>query len=243
MNYGYQDSKEVGPGKQGGKFGLNTGAHVTKFEYNPNGGKDGAEQDAIDFNVQLGEKEFMLRFFPVTKVFAKKGGGEITDTNSQEYKDGRDEAVALLNGTLSDIVKCYVSEEDLKQALATPIASFKDYAQILQRLVQSVPNWQKVPVDVFLHYQFTPSGSNTRTFLTLPKDVKHGTFIVKSQGPGFKEDRTETHVRYTKEDGTEHPFRRGEWFVKSAFANSIDLGNTSGSGTPMGAPAGAEAAW
>ena len=51
MNYGYQDSKEVGPGKQGGKFGLNTGV-VTKFEYNPNAGKDGAEQDAIDLNMK-----------------------------------------------------------------------------------------------------------------------------------------------------------------------------------------------
>jgi len=241
MNYGYQDSKEVGPGKQGGKFGLNTGV-VTKFEYNPNAGKDGAEQDAIDLNVQVGEKEFMLRFFPVTKVFAKKGGGEITDTNSQEYKDGRDEAIALLNGTLSDIVKCFVSEEDLKQALATPISSFRDYATILQRLVQSSPNWNKQLVDIFLQYQFTPAGSNTRTFLTLPANVKHGSFIVRHQGVGFKEDRTPTHVRYVKEDGTVHPLSRGEWFVTSAFANQIVIGEASTSGTAPMATSG-DAAW
>ena len=29
--YGYQDSGDLAPGKQGGKFGLNTGAFVTKF--------------------------------------------------------------------------------------------------------------------------------------------------------------------------------------------------------------------
>lgn len=240
MNYGYQDSKEVGPGKQGGKFGLNVGV-VTKFEYNPNSGKDGAEQDGIDLNVQVGEKEFMLRFFPVTKVFAKKGGGEITDTNSQEYKDGRDEAIALLNGTLSDIVKCYVSEEDLKQALATPIASFRDYATILQRLVQSTLNWNKQLVDIFLQYQFTPSGSNTRTFLTLPANVKHGSFIVKHQGTGFKEDKTPTHVRYVTEDGRVHPLSRGEWFVTSAFANQIVIGETSTPGNAPMAASGAEA--
>ena len=46
--YGYQDSGDLAPGKQGGKFGLNTGAFVTKFEYNANSGKDGAAGDAID---------------------------------------------------------------------------------------------------------------------------------------------------------------------------------------------------
>ena len=29
--YGYQDSGDLAPGKQGGKFGLNTGAFITKF--------------------------------------------------------------------------------------------------------------------------------------------------------------------------------------------------------------------
>ena len=55
--YGYQDSGDLAPGKQGGKFGLNTGAFVTKFEYNANSGKDGAAGDAIDFTVQVGERE------------------------------------------------------------------------------------------------------------------------------------------------------------------------------------------
>lgn len=222
-DYGYKDSKEVGPGKQGGKFGLNVNAFVTKFAYNPNGGKAGAQQDAIDLNVQVGEKEYMLRFFPVTKVFGKKNGGELTDTNSQEYKDRRKEEVDLLNATLSDIVKCFVSEEDLSQALSTPISSFADYAQILQRLVQSSPNYTKRPVDVFLEYQYTPTGENKRTFLTLPKSVKHGTFIVKAQGDGYVEDRTDTHLRYVNAEGIIHPFRRTEWFVKNPFANQIVL--------------------
>jgi len=43
--YGYQDSGELAPGKQGGKFGLNTGAFITKFEFNSNAGKDGAAGD------------------------------------------------------------------------------------------------------------------------------------------------------------------------------------------------------
>ena len=82
--YGYQNSEDLAPGKQDGRFGLNTGAFVTKFEYNPNAGSDGAAGDAIDFTVQIGEREYRHRFFPITKVFGKDG--EITDTKSEEYK-------------------------------------------------------------------------------------------------------------------------------------------------------------
>ena len=220
--YGYQESGDLTPGKQGGKFGLNTGAFITKFELNENAGKDGAAADAIDFTVQVGEREFRHRFFPISKVFAK-GEGEITDTNSEEYKKAMASEVAQFNAVISDIVKVFVSEEDLKLALQVPIPTFKDFAKIVTRLVQATPNWQKKPVDVFLQYQWAPSGDNDKTYLELPKNVKQGVFIVPSEGEGFKEERTSTHLKYVKDDGTEHPFKRGEWFVNSAFANQTNL--------------------
>lgn len=223
--YGYQESGDLTPGKQGGKFGLNTGAFITKFELNENAGKDGAAADAIDFTVQVGEREFRHRFFPISKVFAK-GGGEITDTNSEEYKKAMASEIAQFNAVISDIVKVFVSEEDLKLALQVPIPTFKDFANIVTRLVQSTPNWQKKPVDVFLQYQWAPSGDNDKTYLELPKNVKQGVFVIPSQGEGFKEERTSTHLKYVKEDGTEHPFKRGEWFVNSAFANQTNLASS-----------------
>lgn len=233
--YGYQDSNDLGPGKASGKFGLNTGAFVTKFEYNPNSGTDGAEGDAIDFTVQIGEREYRRRFFPVGKVYAK-GGGEITDTNSEEYKEALSKEVALLNGTLSHIVTCFVSEEDIKQALSAPIASFKDYAQVLERLVKSTPNWDKTPVDVFLHYQWTIKGDNDKTYLELPKNVKHGIFVTKSQGAGFSEVEGDS-IKYANEAGTTHPFKRSGWYKDSAFANQTSL-NTASSQSMAGNSAG-----
>jgi hypothetical protein len=237
--YGYQDSNDVGPGKQGGKFGLNA-AFVTKFEYNPNAGKEGAQQDAIDFTAQVGEREYMLRFFPVARVFGKNG--EITDTNSAEYKEEKEKQVALLNATLSDIVKAFVPEESLKAALASPMSSFADYAQVLQRLVQGVPNWQKKPVDIFLEWQYTPKGDNTKSYLQLPKDVKHGAWITASKGPGYKEEKTATHLRYVNEAGDIHPLKRGEWYVGSAFATQTVL-DGAGSGASAMQGQNAEATW
>lgn len=235
--YGYQDSNEVAPGSSGGKFGLNSQVFVTKFEHNPNAGAGGAAQDAIDLTVQVGEREYRKRFFPVSKVYAPKGGGEITDTNSQEYKDGLKKEVALLNGALTDVVRCFVSEEDLKAALTTPIASFKDYAEVLQRLVTSTPNWNTIPVDVFLCYQWTISGDNEITYLELPKNVKHGSFIVKSQGAGFKPVAGGS-IKYTNEVGTEHPFKRSEWFATSAFGKQTDLNPTPQAGGAGGTDSG-----
>ena len=220
--YGYQDSGDLAPGKQGGKFGLNTGAFVTKFEFNPNAGKDNAAAEAIDFTVQVGEREYRHRFFPITKVFAKEGG-EITDVSSEAYKEAFKKELDQFNAVIGDIVACFVSRENLKIALATPIPSFKDFANIVTRLVQATPNWQKKPVDVFLQYQWSPSGDNDKTYLELPKNVKHGSFIVASEGVGFKEIKTPTSLKYVKEDGTEHTFKRGEWFLESAFANQVNL--------------------
>jgi hypothetical protein len=231
--YGFKDSSEVGPGKSGGNFGLNTNVNVTKFEYNANAGRDGAAGDAIDFNVQIGEREYMHRFFPVAKVFSKEGG-EITDTTSDAYKEEFGKAMALFNAALSDIVKCFAAEEDIKQALLTPINSFADYAKILERLVKSNANWAKQPVDVFLEYQWKPSGENTRTFLTLPKNVKQGSFIQKSMpGMKFTEDKTDSHIKYVAEDGSIHPFKRGKWYVESAFANQTILEDNSSANASM----------
>ena len=57
----------------------------------------------------------------------------------------------------------------------------------------------------------------------MPKNVKQGIFICKSLGEGFKEDRTETHLRYVIAEGLAHPFKRGEWFLNSAYAKQTDL--------------------
>ena len=235
--YGYQDSGDLTPGKQGGKFGLNTGAFVTKFEFNPNAGKDGAAADAIDLTVQVGEKEYRHRFFPITKVFAK-GGGELTDPSTDEYKESFKKETDQFNAVIADVVACFISREDLKTALSTPIPTFKDFANIVTRLVQSVPNWQKKPVDVFLQYQWAPSGDNDRTYLELPKNVKHGSFIVASEGEGFKEEKTSTSLKYVKGDETIHSFKRGEWFLESAFANQVNLTGASSMNSGTTAAAG-----
>lgn len=228
MSYGFQDSSSLG--KQGGVMGLNQGALVTKFEYNPNAGAGGAAGDAIDFTVQVGEREYRKRFFPVSKVYAK-GGGEITDKTSKEYKEALDKEMQMFNAEISDIVLCFVPKETLQEALSVPVSGFVQFAQIVTRLVQAVPGWNTKPVDVMLHYQWAPQGENKVTFLELPKNLKHGNYIIPTQGVGFKRVEDIEELKYANAEGTLHPFRRSAWFMESAFSKQtglVETDNTSG---------------
>lgn len=210
--YGYQDST-----KNVGVFGKND-ATLIKFEYNPNGGKDKTAQDCIDITVRVNEKEYNKRYFPVTKAFAKDDNGnqiEVTDPKHPAFE----REVRMLNAELTDLVTSIASKENAQAALSTPISSFKDFAQILERLVKGVPNWNTKNINVFLEYQFRPTGEYTRTFLQLPRNTRHGRIFSPDLGKTFKEVRTETSLKYIAEDGEVHPFTRGEWYIQSPFAN------------------------
>lgn len=240
--YGYENTEDLTGGNGGAsmKFGLNQGAVLTKFEYNPNAGKEGAAQDAIDITVNLKGKEFRQRFFPISKVFREGRDangvqlqGEITDTTSDEYKEaiGRDKK--RLSAILTDYVKCFVSTEQLQGALSVPISGFKDYVQILERLVKSNPEWDKLTLDVFLQYQWQPRGDNEKTYLELPatnaktKAIKQGTFVCKSIEGTFIQDPLSEGIKYTTAEGIAHPFVRNAWFKDSDFAKpTVVTGNT-----------------
>lgn len=220
MSYGYNN--ETSNKKQGGKFGLNTGATLVKFDYNPNGGQDGTSSDCLDFSVKVGDKEYNQRFFPITKVW-DKNSREVTDTNSDEYKDLVEAAQKDFSALVCDIARCFVSDDVLKNALKGNINSFENFIKILERLVKSNAQWSTKLLDVFLQYEWTPKGDNTVTFLELPRNTKHGLFICPHVDGTFVEERTSTHLRYIDANGIEHPIKRGEWFVNNAFANKTEV--------------------
>ena len=237
--YGFEDTTSSGI-----SMGLNSGATITKFEYNALGGAGGAEQDCIDVTIKVKERDFRTRYYPVVKVYGKNNEGELTDKTSAEYKKQHALLVKDLNGMLTQVVKCFVPVEDLKAALATPINSFKDYAVLLERLIKTVPGWDTKPVDVFLQYQWKISEGQTTTFLEIPKKIgTHGEFLCASKGEGFVKNHTGS-LKYVNAEGIEHPFKRSAWFMDSPFANrvqpveeneDVDLGS-GGSPTTTGWP-------
>lgn len=200
----------------GGKFGLNQGVNLTKFEYNPNAGRDGAEADAIDITVQIGEREHMMRLYDITKIY-DKDSNEITDQTSEEYIKKYNDQQTHLSATIIHILKVFRSEEDIRTAMQAGLTSFADWAKVCQGLLPA--GFQNTSVDVFLEYQWKIKGDADKTYLQLPRNMKGGYWICPAVPGNFKEDRTDGGLKYLNEAGQEHPFTRNEYYMESPKAN------------------------
>lgn len=225
--YGYSE----GPSNESSiVFGLNQGAKLTKFEWTPNGGKDGAEQEAIDIIFHVNGRDVSYRKFPVEKAYHKLESGEQVEILASE--NPRHEAVIKaqteLSSVLVHIVGCFVEKEDIKQALSSPIHSFKDYCRVLQSLLPK--DFSEQPLDLFFRWQWQIKGDNTQTYLELPKNMKQGRWCqasVQPQGePAVweKQERkgagdNEVALRYVDGEGNVHPFTRTGWFMESPFSS------------------------
>lgn len=221
--YGYDESE--GPESSSFVFGLNSGnVLLTKFEFTANGGKDGAEAEAIDIVFNIDGKEKSARKFAVNKAFSKdpvtKQQIEVSDPNHPAFKLAQNELSAIL----VHIVGCFVPKEKIKEALSIQIQSFKHYCHILSTLLPA--NFATIKLDAFAQYQWSITGEAKRTFLEFPKNMKHGRWLcvhVPPVGTWEKQQKlnaadSETALRYVDADGNVHPFIRNGWFMNSNFA-------------------------
>lgn len=218
VNYGFIDDTDASlKTKAGGKFGLNAGtAFLTKFEHNPNSGKDKSLADALDITIQVQERDFNIKIYPVTKVY-DKDSVEITDTSSKEYITGFNAKVTQDNAIILHILKATgVTEAQIRTAFATPVTSFVGFINSLVALLP--PNFGSKPLDIFLEYQWDISEGQSRTYLQVPKNMKGGYFACPAQTGTWTEQRIDGKLTYVNETGTIHPFERDKNFMESKKA-------------------------
>jgi len=218
QGYGYSsDEQKVSPFVFGVNFGK---TFLTKFEWIPNGGKEGAEQQAIDiiFNINGTDKSY--RLFPITQAF-DKNNNPVTDPNAQEFKD----AVTDLNARVVHILHCFLTDEQTKAGLSSrPIRSFKDFAQLAASLLPA--GYQTKPLDIFLQYQWNIKQGNNRTYLEIPNKMKSGAWLCAAQ-PGTWEmkklekpsEQDRVALWYENEKGERHPITKNGYFMLSNYAN------------------------
>ena len=217
--FGFQDdTSEELKGSGGGqypKFGLNTGVFLTKIEYKPNGGRDGAPAEVVDyeFTVPGGKFPFNGRIWKEPMLFGKNG--PIQDKTSEEYKKKFDEAWAQSRGIMTHIMKAFVTGDQLKERLSsTKIVDFKTWAEAQISLLPA--NYAKIELDLFLHYQWNIKGDNDKTYLELPKNMKNGYWVTPSLKQDWKEVKDEIKgLSYVGAGGEEHPFKRNPYYMES----------------------------
>lgn len=204
--------------KSGGKFGLNTNARITKLEYNDKAGKDNSAGDAVDVTIKVGEREFMSRLFDVTKVFDAKG--RELSPNDPEFNKGYNTEIKQRMAVIVHHVKATgVSQEQIDEALKTPAANFAQWAKIVTGLVPN--DFSSKQVDVFLEYQWQPTGDNDKTFLQLPKNMKGGYFVcpaVPHTGEWKEVKGDDGSLSYQDDNGNKHPFERSANYMDSPKA-------------------------
>src|SRR5688500_17577353 len=82
--YGYEDDTvKVSNLHFGGNFGK---TFLTKFEHTFKGGKDGADQEALDITFNINGTDKSYRMFPITKAFDAQNN-EVTDPNHDAFKE------------------------------------------------------------------------------------------------------------------------------------------------------------
>lgn len=232
-------------------FGLNTGS-ITEFicKKTEKEGEEDLYSVNITFSVGNDDKKIFLGVTPGRKVFA---GSEQLSPG----EDGYDEAliadyiqsVAVIKHALKAVgVSDQVIENKINQLDPSPDAILDGIAE----LVALAPaNMASKKVDAFLEWQWSIPKDKDRTFLTLPKNMKGGTFLVAHQAPVGKwtEVRTEKELHYVDNSGNKHAFTRDENFLSGNKGNQQTLKGNQESGasaTPsntFGSPEAKKSVW
>lgn len=238
--YGLGDDEvKTSPFRFGGNFGV---TKLKKFEWIPNAGKDGAEQEALDIIFDINGTDKSYRLFPVTKVFSKQNQ-ELTDKDSAEYKEAKKLAVGNLNNVVTHILNALLPKETVQAGLSKPTKSFKEYTQNAASLLPKDFNTRLL--DIFMQYQWNITEGQNRTYLELPKKMSYGAWLKPAIEGVWTEKRAENiqestreALWYENEKGEKHPFTKNGWFMLSNFANqqrTAGTGDTTSAGAAMNA--------
>ena len=226
------------------KFGLNSGI-ITKFEFNPNSGKDASELNALEIAIKIGDREVRQKIFETLKVFGKNG--EITDTESDEYKKAYTTDVAQKRGLITHYLKVFYTEEELKVGMRTAnVNSFVTLFKFAQKAIEAGIKSKGAEVDVFLQYQWNKSEGNAMTYLELPKNMKDGAFIckpIKPDGGIWKEVRDAKGLHYEDGKGNIHRFTREKSYLETPKAIQQKDNDSSTTVEDMGGKGTASTAW
>jgi hypothetical protein len=198
-------------------WGANFGsAKITKMEFNPNGGKEGAAQECIDVVINVGGRDMSYRLFPVNKVFYENN--EI-DASHPKYIDEFNAAMQEFNAKVVHLLKCFRPEAQIQAALSRPFTGFEEFARFACSALPA--DYATKSLDIFLGYQWSIKGDNTQTYLEIPTKMKYGPFLCAAVTPTGKWSEVlddNGSLSYVDEAGNKHPFTRNKWYMNSNYA-------------------------
>lgn len=187
-------------------FGLNSNCIVKDISYVQ------GVTDSIGVTIDVNGYDIKQRYFEPNKVF-DRSGVEITDTNSELYKQGIVQLKNELSSVINHIMGAIVGIDQWHHIVSKGFASFVDYAKKCEHTFNHAH--KPVNVDVFLQYSRT--AKDGKKYLQLPRTTKSGAFICKATGVNYTPVESDKGLSYVNGEKL-HPFVRNKWFMNSELA-------------------------
>jgi len=169
----------------------------------------------IQIEGHVGERQFRHREYEVNKAY--DGNTEITDQDHPAFQ----KAVDMFNSYMNDLAIAYVGEEQFYSKLtAQQFSGFSDYANFIINIIKNSSSFKNEnPILIFLQFQWSPRGTETRTYLDFPKSssIKHGDFFAycpEDYNTRFRKFTTDKDgkIFVSKKVGNEYlPVEVGQW--------------------------------
>lgn len=196
-----------------GVFGLNENAHLTKLEYNPNGGKDGAPAEACDITVEINGRDYNVRMFVPNG--ALKSGNKTVNPTDPDYSTVYNKTMTQLVASIKHAIKAVgVDDNTINQN-----SNAQSFQQWMENMIRILPQgWQQKPIDVFLEYQWNIREGQNQTYPTLPTNMKGGRFLcphMQAEGEWHAVKEPDGSLCYKDDKGNIHVFTRNASFMNS----------------------------
>lgn len=213
------DDKEVQDSKGGsyGKFGLNTG-FITTMSYVEDKNKSGEAYKAISIVAKINEGEYRKMIFLSPEVYEtgkEFGTAKLLSPGMEGYEEAFYAHYVGDIAVIKQILHAFgITNETIDKNLEG--ASMENFLDGIKKLVSLAPeNYDKLPVDIFLEYEWAIREGQKKTYPVLPKNLKGGYFIVKHEEGTWTEVRDAEGLHYVNESGTKHTFVRTANFMTS----------------------------
>jgi len=209
------------------KFGLNQKVFLKEIKFEPNAGQGNTAGEAFDFIFNVAGTETKARVYPVTSVTVN--GTSVSDPEHEDFK----KAVSKLQAWCTSFFKCFITQEQLKSAIASAAQANNGltFAQYMKAQMNACGKeaLTKTPLDLFLEYG--SANAEGKKYLQVCKNRVHGKFVSKHVPGDFKEVKDNDGLKYVNSNGEFHPFSRSSWWLENvdnakpgANANTVPSG-------------------
>lgn len=158
--YGYKNEESANV-VSAGKFGMNL-SNTPEVEIKED--KNGKEYLSITCDID--GREYRAGVFELKQVYGKDNV-VITDPTDKLFV----KAANQMNKWVNNFLACFATQEDIQEGMAN-VSNYATFIRAIKNIFDENSEGKKCWV--FLEWQWSVKADNTKTYLQIPKNAKHG---------------------------------------------------------------------